>query len=294
MTRLTLFLAAAFTLAAQAPVPAPPTIPLWQGAAPGALGTADADIPQLLIFAPTKQITTATGIIVCPGGGYGGLSMDKEGTAVAQWLNARGVAAFVLKYRLGPKYHHPVELQDAQRAIRYVRSHAAEYHIAADCIGIWGFSAGGHLASTTGTHFDAGDPNAADPIDRAGCRPDFMILTYPVISLVDPWTHQGSKRNLLGQDADPELARSLSSDLQVTGETPPTFLFTTNGDTGVPAENSINFYLAMRRAGVPGELHVYQNGPHGVGLALNDPVLSSWPRRLEAWLRVRGLLDSPK
>jgi len=294
MTRLTLFLAAAFTLAAQAPVPAPPTIPLWQGAAPGALGTADADIPQLLIFAPTKQITTATGIIVCPGGGYGGLSMDKEGTAVAQWLNARGVAAFVLKYRLGPKYHHPVELQDAQRAIRYVRSHAAEYHIAADRIGIWGFSAGGHLASTTGTHFDAGDPNAADPIDRAGCRPDFMILTYPVISLVDPWTHQGSKRNLLGQDADPELARSLSSDLQVTGETPPTFLFTTNGDTGVPAENSINFYLAMRRAGVPGELHVYQNGPHGVGLALNDPVLSSWPRRLEAWLRVRGLLDSPK
>ena len=294
MTRLTLFLAAAFTLAAQAPVPAPPTIPLWQGAAPGALGTADADIPQLLIFAPTKQITTATGIIVCPGGGYGGLSMDKEGTAVAQWLNARGVAAFVLKYRLGPKYHHPVELQDAQRAIRYVRSHAAEYHIAADRIGIWGFSAGGHLASTTGTHFDAGDPNAADPIDRAGCRPDFMILTYPVISLVDPWTHQGSKRNLLGQDADPGLARSLSSDLQVTGETPPTFLFTTNGDTGVPAENSINFYLAMRRAGVPGELHVYQNGPHGVGLALNDPVLSSWPRRLEAWLRVRGLLDSPK
>ena len=220
--------------------------------------------------------------------------MDKEGTAVAQWLNARGVAAFVLKYRLGPKYHHPVELHDAQRAIRYVRSHAAEYHIAADRIGIWGFSAGGHLASTTGTHFDAGDPNAADPIDRAGCRPDFMILTYPVISLVDPWTHQGSKRNLLGPEADPELARSLSSDLQVTGETPPTFLFTTNGDTGVPAENSINFYLAMRRAGVPGELHVYQNGPHGVGLALNDPVLSSWPRRLEAWLRVRGLLDSPK
>jgi acetyl esterase/lipase len=294
MTRLTLFLAAALTLAAQAPVPAPPTIPLWQGTPPGALGTSDADIPQLLIFAPAKQVTTATGVIVCPGGGYGGLSMDKEGTAVAQWLNARGVAAFVLKYRLGPKYHHPVELHDAQRAIRYVRSHSAEYHVAPDRIGIWGFSAGGHLASTTGTHFDAGDPNAADPIDRAGCRPDFMILAYPVISLVDPWTHQGSKRNLLGQDADPELARSLSSDLQVTKETPPTFLFTTNGDTGVPAENSINFYLAMRKAGVPGELHVYQNGPHGVGLALNDPVLSSWPRRLEAWLRVRGLLDSPK
>jgi acetyl esterase/lipase len=295
MTKLILSLAAAAAiLQAQTPAPLPPVVPLWKGAAPGALGTAEADIPGMLIFAPAKQMTTGTAVIICPGGGYGGLSMDKEGTAIAQWLNARGVAAFVLKYRLGPKYHHPVELHDAQRAIRCVRSSAARFHISPDRIGIWGFSAGGHLASTTGTHFDAGDPKAADPVDRVSCRPDFMILAYPVITLVEPWTHQGSKRNLLGENPDPELARSLSSELQVTKDTPPTFLFTTNGDTGVPAENSINFYLAMRKAGVPGELHVYQNGPHGVGLAFNDPVLSSWPQRLEAWLRVRGLLENAK
>lgn len=290
MKKLTLFLITA-ALMAQAPAPAPPTIPLWNGPAPDAQGTADIDIPKLLIFAPNKQITTGTGVVICPGGGYAHLAMEKEGTDVAKWLNGRGVAGFVLQYRLGPKYHHPVELYDAQRAIRYVRSHAAQYGIAPDRIGIWGFSAGGHLASTTGTHFDSGDPNAADPIDRAGSRPDFMILSYPVITLVGPKTHLGSKKNLLGDNPDPELARSLSGELQVTAQTPPTFLFTTNGDTGVPAENSIDFFLAMRKAGVPGELHVYQNGPHGVGLAPDDPILSSWPERLDAWLRVRGLLD---
>jgi acetyl esterase/lipase len=278
-------------LIAQPPAAAPPTIPLWNGPAPGAQGTADIDIPKLLIFAPKNQITTGTGVVICPGGGYAHLSMEKEGTDIAKWLNARGVAGFVLQYRLGPKYHHPVELHDAQRALRYVRTHAADYNISPDRIGIWGFSAGGHLASSTGTHFDSGDANATDPIDRAGSRPDFMILSYPVITLVGPQTHQGSKKNLLGDNPDPELARSLSSELQVTAQTPPTFLFTTYGDKTVPCENSIDFYLAMRKAGVQGELHIYQNGPHGVGLALNDPVLSSWPLRLEAWLRVRGLLD---
>jgi acetyl esterase/lipase len=292
MKNLTLFLLCASAIA-QTPAPAPPTIPLWEGPAPGAQGTADIDIPRLLIFAPRNQITTGTAVVICPGGGYAHLSMDKEGTEVARWLNGRGVAGFVLQYRLGPKYHHPVELHDAQRAIRYVRSHAAEYGLAANRIGIWGFSAGGHLASTTGTHFDSGDPNASDPIDRAGSRPDFMILSYPVITLVGPKTHQGSKKNLLGDNPDPDLARSLSSELQVTPQTPPTFLFTTDGDKTVPPENSIEFFLAMRKAGVQGELHLYQNGPHGVGLALNDPVLSSWPVRLDAWLRVRGLLDRP-
>lgn len=285
-----MLLAAGIPARAQTPAAAPPTIPLWEGPAPGALGTADIDIPKLLIFASKKLITTSTGVVICPGGGYAHLSMEKEGTDVAAWLNARGIAGFVLQYRLGPKYHHPVELHDAQRALRYVRSHASDYGISPDRIGIWGFSAGGHLASTTGTHFDSGDPNAPDPIDRAGSRPDFMILSYPVITLVGPKTHLGSKRNLLGDNPDPELARSLSSELQVTAQTPPTFLFTTDGDKTVPAENSIEFFLAMRKVGVPGELHLYQNGPHGVGLALNDPVLSSWPRRLEAWLRVRGLM----
>jgi acetyl esterase/lipase len=287
-----LILALCFGISALAQTPAAlpaPTL-LWAGQPPGAQGTADADIPKLYVYAPKNQITTNTGVIVCPGGGYAHLAMEKEGTDVARWLNARGVAAFVLQYRLGPKYHNPVELHDAQRAIRYVRSHAADYHIAPDRLGIWGFSAGGHLASSTGTHSDAGDAQAPDPIDRVSSRPDFMILAYPVITLVGPKTHQGSKKNLLGDNPDPELARSLSSELQVTPQTPPTFLFTTNGDTTVPAENSIDFFLAMRKAGVPGELHLYQNGPHGVGLALNDPILSSWPRRLEAWLRVRGLL----
>ncbi len=276
--------------AAQPPVQAPPTIRLWDGPAPGAQGSADVDVPKLLIFAPKNQVTMGTAAVICPGGGYAHLSMEKEGTDVAKWLNARGIAGFVLQYRLGPRYHHPVELHDAQRALRYVRSHAGDYGIAPNKIGIWGFSAGGHLASTTGTHFDSGDPNASDPVDRAGSRPDFMILSYPVITLVGPKTHQGSKKYLLGDNPDPDLARSLSSELQVTTQTPPTFLFTTNGDTTVPAENSIEFFLAMRKAGVTGELHIYQNGPHGVGLALNDPVLSTWPQRLEAWLRVRGLL----
>lgn len=276
-------------LAAQ-PVAPPPTIPLWNGPAPGALGDADGDIPKLLIFAPKNHVTTHTGIVICPGGAYAHLAMEKEGTDVAKWLNARGVAGFVLQYRLGPKYHHPVELHDAQRAIRYVRTHSADYGIAPDRIGIWGFSAGGHLASTTGTHFDSGDSSAADPIDRAGSRPDFMVLAYPVITMVGPKTHLGSKKNLLGDNPPVDLAQSLSSELQVTSKTPPAFLFTTDGDTGVPAENSIEFFLAMRKAGVQGELHVYQNGPHGVGLALNDPILSTWPQRLEAWLRVRGLL----
>ena len=275
---------------AQPPAQAPPTIPLWSGPAPGSQGNADPDVPKLLIFAAKNQVTTGTGVVICPGGGYAHLSMEKEGTDIAKWLNARGVAGFVLQYRLGPKYHHPVELHDAQRALRYVRSHAADYGIAADRIGIWGFSAGGHLASSTGTHFDAGDTNASDPIDRVGSRPDFMILSYPVITLVGPKTHQGSRKNLLGDSPDPDLARSLSSELQVTPQTPPTFLFTTNGDTTVPPENSIEFFLAMRKAGVPGELHLYQNGPHGVGLALNDPILGSWPQRLDAWLRLRKLI----
>ena len=292
LTRSLLFTATALVSIsiAQPPAQAPPTIPLWSGPAPGSQGNADPDVPKLLIFAAKNQVTTGTGVVICPGGGYAHLSMEKEGTDIAKWLNARGVAGFVLQYRLGPKYHHPVELHDAQRALRYVRSHAADYGIAADRIGIWGFSAGGHLASSTGTHFDAGDTNASDPIDRVGSRPDFMILSYPVITLVGPKTHQGSRKNLLGDSPDPDLARSLSSELQVTPQTPPTFLFTTNGDTTVPPENSIEFFLAMRKAGVPGELHVYQNGPHGVGLALNDPILSSWPQRLEAWLRLRKLI----
>ncbi|MES1258547.1 MAG: alpha/beta hydrolase, partial [Acidobacteriota bacterium] len=226
------------------------TFPLWQGAAPGAQGTEDRDIPTLTAYLPRTSAPGMTAVIVCPGGGYGALAMNHEGRQVANYLNSLGIAAFVLKYRLGPRYHHPIELGDAQRALRTVRAHAAEWRIAPDRIGIMGFSAGGHLASSASTHFDAGKAAAPDVIDRVSSRPDFAILGYPVISLVAPWTHQGSKKNLLGDNPDPELAKSLSGEYAVTAQTPPTFIFHTNGDTGVPAENSIQYFLALPKAGV--------------------------------------------
>jgi acetyl esterase/lipase len=264
---------------------------LWPGGAPGALGTEDIDKPSLAPYLVPAGRGTGTAVVVCPGGGYGGLSMDKEGDQIAKWLNSLGVSAFVLKYRLGPKYHHPVELGDAQRAIRTVRSKAAEYRLLPDRIGIMGFSAGGHLASTAGTHFDAGDAAAGDPIDRLSSRPDFLVLCYPVISFGE-FAHQGSRRNLLGDNPDPKLVVSLSNETQVTAQTPPTFLFHTTTDGSVPVENSVMFYAALRKAGVPAELHIYERGPHGVGLAQTDEALSTWPARLADWLRVHGWLNS--
>jgi acetyl esterase/lipase len=265
--------------------------PLWTGEAPGAQGTAEIDIPTLAPYLVAAGRGTGTAVIVCPGGGYSGLSMDKEGDQIAKWLNSIGVTAFVLKYRLGPKYRHPVELGDAQRAIRTVRAKAAEYRVMPERVGIMGFSAGGHLASTAGTHFDAGEAGAADPIDRMSSRPDFLVLCYPVISFME-FAHQGSKRNLLGENPDPKLVEDLSNQLQVTAKTPPTFLFHTTTDGTVPVENSVMFYAALRKAGVPAELHIYENGPHGVGLAQTDEALSSWPARLADWLRLHGWLNS--
>ncbi len=266
------------------------TMPLWQGPAPGAQGTEDRDIPTITAYMPRSLAAPVTAVIVAPGGGYGALASNHEGRQVANYLNGLGIAAFVLKYRLGPKYHHPVELGDAQRAIRTVRAKAAEWHINPDRIGIMGFSAGGHLAMTASTLFKGGDAAASDPIERVSARPDFAVLGYPVISLTEPWTHQGSKKNLLGDNADPALAKSLSGENAVTAQTPPTFLFHTNGDTGVPAENSIYYYLALRKAGVVAEMHVFQRGPHGVGLGMDDFALSQWPGLLANWLRVNGLL----
>ena len=268
----------------------PTTVLLWPSGAPGALGDEDRDKPSLTIFLPTKNQLGGTGIIVCPGGAYVNLAMNHEGRQVANWLNSLGIAAFVLKYRLGPRYHHPIELGDAQRAIRMVRAHAAEYGVAPDRVGIMGFSAGGHLASTTATHFDNGNPSDPDPIQRAGSRPDFAVLGYPVISLTAQYTHKGSLHNLLGDNPDPKLAESLSNELQVTAQTPPVFIFHTTEDKGVPAENSVLFYLACRKAGVPAEMHIFEHGPHGVGLALRDPALALWPELLANWLRGRGLL----
>jgi acetyl esterase/lipase len=216
--------------------------------------------------------------------------MLHEGADVAAWLNDRGVAAFVLRYRLGHRYRHPAPLDDVTRALRLVRSGARGYGVAPDRIGVWGFSAGGHLASTAATLFAEADPQARDPVDRVTARPDFAILTYPVIFMDGPGTHEGSRRRLLGDDPPAALRKKLSTDRQVTPRTPPTFLFHTTEDSGVPPENSVAFYLALRKAGVPAELHIYEKGRHGVGLAPGDPILSTWGARLEDWLRVRGVL----
>jgi acetyl esterase/lipase len=273
-------------LRAQAPSGPAPEL-LWPNGAPGALGTADEDKPSLTPY--LAKSPNGTAVIVCPGGSYMHLAMDHEGVQVARWLNSLGISAFVLQYRLGPKYHHPAMINDAQRAIRTVRSRATALHIDPSRIGIWGFSAGGHLASTAATHFDAGNPSAPDPIDRAGSRPDFAILAYPVISFGE-FAHVGSRDNLLGKNPDPKLVEDLSNDLRVTAQTPPTFLFHTTTDTTVPVENSVRFYLALRKAGVPAEMHIFQNGPHGVGLAPTDATLSAWSGLLANWLRERGLL----
>lgn len=267
----------------------PQEIPLWEQGAPGALGTEDADRPTLTIYRAARA-ASGSGIVVAPGGGYGALAMDHEGRQVAAYFNAMGVSAFILKYRLGPKYRHPIPLTDAQRAVRLVRSRAAEFGVVPDRIGMMGFSAGGHLTATAGTHVAAAAADAADVVERVSSRPDFLILGYPVISFDAAITHAGSLRNLLGDKPDPALVEDLSNDLRVTPETPPTFLFHTNADAGVPPENSIRFYLALRKAKVPAELHVFENGPHGVGLALSDPALSVWPTLLSNWLRGRGLL----
>ena len=277
-------------LAGLAAAAGPQTVLLWPEGAPAAVGNEAVDRPSLTIYLPDKAKAVGAGVVICPGGGYAHLAMDHEGFQIADWYNQRGMAAFILKYRLGPRYHHPAMLDDAQRAIRYVRTHAAGFGIAPDKIGIMGFSAGGHLASSAATHFDAGDAGATDPINRAGSRPDFLVLCYPVISFTTPYTHKGSMKNLLGDNPDPKLVEYMSSEKQVTDQTPPAFLFHTNSDTGVPAENCVLFYLALRSHKFPAEIHIYEQGNHGVGLAPGNPILRTWPARLEDWLKVRGIL----
>jgi acetyl esterase/lipase len=262
---------------------------LWPNGAPNAQGAADIDKPSLTLYPATGANKVPTAIVICPGGGYARLAMTYEGYDVAEWCNKLGISAFVLKYRLGPKYHYPNELLDAQRAIRWVRAHANQYGYKEDHIGIWGFSAGGHLASTAGTHFDNGMTNPADEIDKQSCRPNFLILAYAVITLKTMTTHQSSLRELLGEHPDPKLVELLSNELQVTPKTPPTFLFHTTEDPVVPVENSVNFYLALRKAGVPAEMHIYLKGHHGVGLAAKDPILHTWTDHLADWLKVNEL-----
>jgi acetyl esterase/lipase len=273
----------------------PTTVPLWGQQIPGPNSSDPENIPTLTIHLAPSDRATGSGVVICPGGGYSGRAVDHEGTQVANWLNQRGVHAFILKYRTVNESKiaaptHPGPMFDVHRAIRTVRSKAKEYGVDPGRVGVWGFSAGGHLASTAATHFDAGQPEAGDPIDRESCRPDFAILAYPVITMDGRSTHAGSRRNLLGPNPEPALAEQMSNDLQVTEQTPPTFLFHTDEDKGVPVMNSILFFQALKKHNIPAELHVYERGKHGVGLATNDPVLGTWPDRLEAWMKGRGLL----
>lgn len=265
----------------------PAVIPLWPEGAPGAKGTTEKDQPTLTVFPPLKGQGTGAAFIVCPGGGYGGLATTYEGTEICEYFQSLGITACMLKYRLTP-YKHPIMLGDAQRAVRVVRSKAEEWKIDPQKIGVLGFSAGGHLVSTLGTHFDAGRPEAQDPVDRLSCRPDLLVLCYPVIAMGTEYGHKGSEKNLLGENPDPKLVASLSNHTQVTAETPPTFLFHTGADTGVPPENSVLFYMALRKAKVPAEMHIFQNGPHGVGLGKKEPTTHVLPVLLATWLRVQG------
>ena len=266
--------------------------PLWPQGAPGAQGTAPTDVPALLAYPATPDHNTGAAVVVCPGGGYGGLAMDHEGHQIARWLNNRGVSAWILRYRLGSKgYHHPIQQGDVLRAIRTVRSQSVERGLDPRRIGVWGFSAGGHLASTAATHFDDGQSSADDPIETLSSRPDFAILSYPVITMDDTFTHKGSKKNLLGSRIDnQDLVELMSNEKQVSKETPPTFIFHTADDRAVPVQNALAFFEALQQHGVTSELHVYQTGRHGVGLGGDDRVLSTWPARLEDWLRINGFL----
>lgn len=268
-------------------------IRLWEGDAPGALGKADQDIPTITPYLPTADKASGTSIVVCPGGGYGGLA-GHEGEGYAKWLADNGVAAFVLKYRLGSKgYRHPVMLGDVSRAIRLVRSRAAEWKLDPQRIGVMGSSAGGHLASTAVTHFDAGKADAADTVERNSSRPDFGVLCYAVISMEDGVTHGGSKANLLGKTPDPQLVELLSNEKQVTKQTPPCFVWSTQEDKAVSVVNSLQFVTALQKYGVVYDFHVYQKGPHGIGLSEGKNGVPAgdvhpWGKDLLFWLRQNG------
>lgn len=273
----------------------PEGLPLWAEGAPHAQGSEESDTPTIRAYLPQELDggkSTGAGVVICPGGGYGILAMDHEGHQLAKWFQKNGVAGFVLRYRHAPKYRHPVPTEDAQRAIRYVRANAEKFGVDAGRVGIMGFSAGGHLSSTVATHFDAGNVKAKDPVDRLSCRPDFAVLCYPVVSLVAPYAHKGSGRNLFGPNVDQAKLESLSNDQHVTAETPPTFLFHTAEDKGVDVQNSVAFFMALRKAGVPCEMHIYQDGPHGVGMAPADPAVFGWKDRLLDWMRGSGFLSA--
>lgn len=289
----------------------PVVISLWDGIAPGSeefageeqveqrgkAGLADGWVtgvsqPTLTVIAPSEEERNGTAVVICPGGGYGGLSWDKEGLEMGRWFADRGVTAFVLKYRHGGGAHrHPVPLADVQRAIRVVRSQADQWQVVPERVGVMGFSAGGHLASSAGTHFDRGNQEATDAIERQNCRPDFLVLIYPVISMDTAITHGGSRNNLLGETPEEELVEQMSSDLQVTVETPPTFIVHASDDVAVPVENALRLYRALVDHAVPAELHVFAQGGHGFGMRQKELPVAEWPNLLANWLRSQGLVE---
>jgi len=267
-----------------------PVFPLWPaGSVPGALGNTADDNPTLTVFLPETGKATGAAMVICPGGGYGGLAQH-EGRDYALYLRREGIACFVLKYRLGSHgYRHPIMLGDAARAVRLVRHRGPEWAVDAERIGIMGSSAGGHLAATLITHFDAGAANAPDPVDRQSSRPALGVLCYPVITL-GSFTHQGSKDNLLGPSPPAALVADLSNEKQIKPGGPPVFLWHTYEDQAVPVENALLFAQGMRAAGVPFDLHIYERGRHGIGLMAVPPNFENphpWAQDLVFWLRAR-------
>jgi acetyl esterase/lipase len=268
---------------------------LWPKGAPGATDTTAASKPSLTYFAADSKLATGASAVICPGGGYDHLATDKEGNQVAKWLNTLGVSAFVLKYRFAP-YRHPVEMHDAQRAIRWVKANAKRFKLDPAHVGIVGFSAGGHLASTVATHYDAGNSSASDTVDRQSCKPWFQILGYPVITMEGPFAHGGSVKNLLGDSPSPDLTALLSNERHVDGKTPPAFLVHAADDPDVLLDNSKMYYDSLVKADVPVQLKVYVHGPHGFGLANgvagapNIPEIAAWTGVCATWLKDRGFL----
>ena len=277
-------------------------LPLYSGKIPNAIREAAPDIvikediilyrkvqhPDIAVYLPSKRFATGQAVVICPGGGYWVLAYDLEGTDIARYLNSIGVAAIVLKYRLPTNENcvdpHKVPLMDAQRAMRLVRANAGEWNIHPDKIGIMGFSAGGHLASTLGTHFDLGNKSSADSVEQKSCRPDFMVLLYPVITFTQPSCHVGSREALLGKNPDSDLVKYYSNELQVKDNTPPTFLVHADDDSGVPVENSLLMYASLRKKKIAAELHVLSEGDHGFGLGLNNEHVASWTNSFKLWL----------
>ena len=249
--------------------------------------------PTITVFPAPAASANGTAVIICPGGGYMRLSVENEGSLMAERFNQMGMTAFVLYYRM-VEYGHPAPLRDVLRAIRLVRSRAAEFNVKPDRIGVIGSSAGGHLAASASTLFDTADGRTGAALDKVSGRPDFAILLYPVITLKAPLAHAGSRTALLGKDATPEIIASMSLETRVTKETPPTFIVTTEDDRTVPVENSLMYYQALRTAAVPAELHVWPHGPHGFGMRLDLGGPSTWTLRCEEWMKANGWLMPAK